>query len=64
MPPRAVKNAQIKILWDFHIQVNKLVMDKQPDMVVVGKHKKMAIVRDVALPSDKNIKKNEHKMQT
>ncbi|TWW57282.1 hypothetical protein D4764_07G0000010 [Takifugu flavidus] len=45
-------NKQAKILWDFQIQTDKLVVANQPDIVVV--------VIDVAIPSDSNIRKKEH----
>ena len=55
-----VENHQAKILWDFKIQTDKLVMANQPDIVVVDKHRKRAAVIDVAIPSDSNIRKKEH----
>lgn len=41
------------------MQTEKLVMPNQVE-VVEGKPRKMAIVTDVAIPSDSNITKNEH----
>lgn len=38
-----------KILWDFQIQTDKLVMAVHPDIVVVDKKRKTAIVIDVAM---------------
>ena len=52
-----IKVGIAKILWDFQIQTNK--------MVVADHHggrqaEKKAVVVDVAIPSDSNIKKNEY----
>lgn len=47
-------------LWDFQIQTDKMVMANQPNIVVVDKQQKTAVVVDVAIPSDSNIKKKEH----
>ena len=51
---------QAKILWDFHIQTDKMVVVSRPDIVVVDKSEKTAVVLDVAIPSDNNIRKKEH----
>ncbi|XP_054913489.1 uncharacterized protein LOC129377515 [Poeciliopsis prolifica] len=59
-PPKVVENARAKILWDFQIQTDKMVMANQPDIVVVDKHQRKAVVVDVAIPSDCNIRKKEH----
>ena len=56
-----IENEQVKILWDLQIQTNKLVMANQPDIVVIDKHQRTAVVVDVAIPSNGNIGKKEHK---
>ena len=61
IPPRVLENERAKILWDFQIQTGKLVMANQSDTVVVDKLQKKAVVIDVAVPSDSNIKKKEDK---
>jgi len=60
-PPKVVEKNQAKILWDFQIQTDKLVMASQPDIVLVHKLKKKTVVIDVAIPSNRDIKKKEHK---
>ncbi len=55
-----VENEQAKILWDFQIQTYKMVVTDQPDMVVVDIQQKKAVVKDVAILSDSNIRKKEH----
>ncbi|TWW75426.1 hypothetical protein D4764_13G0000880 [Takifugu flavidus] len=39
-PPKVLENKQAKILWDFQIQTDKMVVANQPDIVVVDKHQK------------------------
>ena len=39
----------IKILWDFQVQTDKLVIANQPD-AVVEKHQRTAAVVDVIIP--------------
>ena len=55
-----IENEQVKILWDLQIQTNKLVMANQPDIVVVDKHQRTAVVVDVTITSNSNIRKKEH----
>ncbi|TWW66946.1 hypothetical protein D4764_20G0009780 [Takifugu flavidus] len=59
-PPKVLENKQAKILWDFQIQTDKMVVANQPDIVVVDKHQKRVVVIDVAIPSDSNFRKKEH----
>ncbi len=58
--PKVVENDRAKILWDFQIQTDKMAIANQPDIVVVDKQRKTAVVIEVAIPSDNNIKKKEH----
>ena len=39
-PPRVVENDRAKILWDFQNQTEKLVMVKQPDIVLIDKQQR------------------------
>ena len=48
-----------KILWDFHIQTDKMVMANQPDIVVVDKVQRKAVVVDIAIRSDNNIHRKD-----
>ena len=41
-------------------QTDKLVMADQPDIMMVDKHQRTAVVVDVAIPSDGNIREKEH----
>ncbi|KAF7664173.1 hypothetical protein LDENG_00185720 [Lucifuga dentata] len=59
-PPKVVENGRARVLWDFKFQTDKQVLANQPDTVVVDKEQKRAIVIDVAVPADSNIRKKEH----
>ncbi|KAF7642383.1 hypothetical protein LDENG_00258740, partial [Lucifuga dentata] len=50
-----------RVLWDFKFQTDKQLLANQPDTVVVDKEQKRAVVTDVAVPVDSNIRKKEHK---
>lgn len=54
-----VENEQAKILWDFQIRTYKMVVTDQPDIVVVVIQQKKAVVKDVEILSDSNIRKKE-----
>jgi hypothetical protein len=59
VPERVKENEKAKILWDFHIQTDKQVQANQPDIVIVDKESKKAVIIDIAVPSDFNIKSKE-----
>ncbi|XP_024121103.1 uncharacterized protein LOC112142083 [Oryzias melastigma] len=59
-PQKVLENERAKILMDFQIQTDRMVMENQPDIVVVDKEQRKAVVVDVAVPSHGNIKKKEH----
>lgn len=53
------ENDQAKLLWDFQIQTDKVVMANQPD-IVADKQRNTAVVIDVAMPSSSKIRKKEN----
>lgn len=55
--PRKVMNDLAKMLWE--IQTDKLVMANSPDLAVMNKQKKVAVI-DVAVLSDSCIMVNKH----
>ncbi|KAK7895269.1 hypothetical protein WMY93_020594 [Mugilogobius chulae] len=59
-PPKVVENDRAKILWDFQIQTDRMVMNQPDIVVVVDKEQRRAVVVDVAIPSDGNIRRKEH----
>jgi hypothetical protein len=59
LPEKVVQNNRAKVLWDFHIQTDIMVQHNQPDIVLVDKNKKTALIIDIAVPRDENIKEKE-----
>lgn len=47
-PSKVVENDQVKTLWDFQIQTDRMVMANQADIVVVDKEQRKAQVADLA----------------
>ncbi|CAK6950273.1 uncharacterized protein LOC127616771 [Scomber scombrus] len=58
-PPKVAEKNRAKILWDFPIHTGKLVMANQPDILLMDKQQKKAVVIDVVIPSDNSIRKKE-----
>ncbi len=58
-PPEVIENGRAKNLWD-PIQIDKLVMANQLDIVLIDKQQKKAVVIDEANPSDSKIRKKKH----
>lgn len=54
---RVFENDQAKILRDFQIQTENLLMVKQQDVVLVDKQRTKAVA---TVLGDSNIRKNEH----
>ena len=54
--PRPVEeNETTKILWNFAIQTDHQINHNRPDIVLIDKTTKDALLIDVAIPSDYNI---------
>ena len=53
-----------KILWNFSVQTDHRINNNKPDIIMVDKIKKEAIIIDVAIPNDMNIaRKRLEKLQ-
>uniref|UniRef100_A0A096M1X3 Uncharacterized protein n=1 Tax=Poecilia formosa TaxID=48698 RepID=A0A096M1X3_POEFO len=58
--PHIILKVSAVVEW-FHFSTGLIkVMANQPDIVVVDKEQRKAVVVDVAIPSDHNIRKKEH----
>ena len=57
-PPKVAENDKAKVLWDVHIQTNRLQMANQPHIVVVDKQKKSVVIDNSI---DSNTRKKQHK---
>ena len=56
-----LENDTHKLLWDFDIQTDHLILAKRPDLKIINKKKKKKIFRivDFAVPADHRIKLKE-----
>ncbi|XP_066928605.1 uncharacterized protein [Clytia hemisphaerica] len=54
-PPPVIENHQIKILWDFSIQTDHHLQHNKPDILILHKTQRKAIIVDIAIPNDSNI---------
>ena len=45
-----MENDAVKILWDFHVQTDKKIEHCRPDILILKKHEKEAILIDIAVP--------------
>ena len=63
-PQSVTENVNHRLIWDMNIQCDDVIMERKPDIVIVNKMEKTAIIINVAIPGDKSIivkekKKNE-----
>ena len=63
-PEAVTENQEVKILWDFDIRTDRHITARRPDIVVIDKSKKTALVIDIAVPDDRNISTKEHEKIT
>ena len=63
-PTSVLESANAKILWDFNIQTDKVIQARRPDIVVIDKETKTAVIIDVAVPSDRNVTAKEEEKTT
>ena len=54
-PQTVSENVNHKLIWDMNIQCGNITVEKKPDIVIVNKMEKTAIITDVAIPGDKRI---------
>ena len=56
---KVLENERYKILWDFLIQCDRTIQACKPDLVLVDKRKKEAIIVDVAVPKERLVADRE-----
>ena len=54
-PQTVSENVNHKQIWDMNIQCDNVIVERRPDIVIVNKVEKTAIVIDVAIPGDKRM---------
>ena len=58
-PSTCPKNAMHKLLWDFNIQTDHLILARRPDLIIINKKKRTCKIVDLAVPADHGIKLKE-----
>ena len=59
-PPKVIESKWVKILWDFQIQTDKLVMADQSDIMMVAEHQRTAVVDETATSGRRNMKSSRY----
>ena len=54
-PESVSENESTKLLWDFMIQCDNSIKHRKPDLVLIDKQQKTAMIIDVACPGDNRI---------
>ena len=49
---KVLENDDVKLLWDFHVQSDHVIEHCRPDLLLVKKKSKEAIIIDLAVPGD------------
>uniref|UniRef100_A0A2D4ERZ3 Uncharacterized protein n=1 Tax=Micrurus corallinus TaxID=54390 RepID=A0A2D4ERZ3_MICCO len=61
-PEKVTENQMVKILWDFCIQTDKVLMHNTPDITLVQRNKVTII--DIAIPGDSRVDEKEQEKIT
>ena len=54
-PQTVSENVNGKLISDINMQYDNVTVERRPDIVIVNKMEKTAIIKDVAVPWDKRI---------
>ena len=63
-PESVAENEEVKILWDFMIQTDRVIEHRRPDIVVVEKIGGKCFIIDIAVPGDHNVQQKELEKKT
>ena len=55
IPEGVVQNEAVKIVWDINVQCDNVIQARRPDVIVIHKKKKEALIVDIAVPADMRI---------
>ena len=58
-PAPVLENDSHKLLWDFNIQTDHLILARRPDLIIINTKKKTCKIVDLAVPADHRIKLKE-----
>ena len=54
-PVPVLENVSHKLLWDFHIQTDRLIPARRPDLIIINKKMRIYKIVDFAVPADHRI---------
>ena len=54
-----IEMQSVKILWDMNIQTDHVIEHRRPDIVVIDKDNKRALLIDIAVPADARMEEKE-----
>ena len=64
-PAPVLENDSQKLLWDFNIQTDHLILARRPDLIIINKKKRICKIVDFPVPADHKIhlkeSEKEHK---
>jgi hypothetical protein len=58
-PDGVVESDHVKILWDINVQCDNVIPARRPDIIVIDKEKKEALIVDIAVPADIRVAEKE-----
>ena len=58
-PAPVLENDSHKLLWDFNIQTDHLILARRSDLMIINKQKRTCKIVDFAVPADHRIKLKE-----
>ena len=61
-PAPVLENDSHKLIWDFNIQSDHLILARRPDLIKINKKKRICKIVDFSIPADRiNLKESEKK---
>ena len=64
VPERAVRNEEVKVLWDINVQCDKVVETRKPDIILIDKKEQKGIIINIVVPADVRVgEKEREKME-
>ena len=57
--PAVLENNTCKLLWDFEIQTDYLILNRGSDLTIINKRKRTRKIVDFAVPADHRVKLKE-----
>ena len=54
-----LENATHKLLWDFNIKTDPLILARRPDLIIINKKKRICKIVNFAVPADHRINLKE-----